>query len=448
LSIPKAEENPIRRWLPSGIMLLVLFAEGFLLGQHRIPTEDGGEILTVACLGGTCHPPGMPLVSLITRGAYSLLGENGIRAVFASAAAISLWLLFRRSGLCGMLFSIALLASPDYRIRLLQWDAYGLLFLCGAVFLAFGRMSSLASGYLTGFSAAIHPQGLFLFIGSRIKGFTPAIFLSGLILSGSIYLTLPVSSAAGSVVDWGSPSTLASFMQQVSATNYREYYSGRMGFTGITALPLLCESTWQVVWPALIVPSAIGMAIAAKRQRSRMLRLLALLLVDILFILLINPMAAGTSQTGWLTMLVLAAFSALALEEIPRSVAYILAFSVGIVAVVKTHDGALPEQDDQVGGLISCTPLESCLFIKNNDLLYGGWVTKYVRDLRPDIGLLSPDNFSAWFEGMACRYAPGLDLSAGVSDVGGVSVGRDSAARGLIRLTARDNPGRRIIVIE
>ena len=58
------------------LFLLILAIAGFLLGQSGIPVEDGGEAITIARLGGTMHPPGMPLLALLLRVSW-LAGEAG-----------------------------------------------------------------------------------------------------------------------------------------------------------------------------------------------------------------------------------------------------------------------------------------------------------------------------------------------------------------------------------
>ena len=102
----------------------------------------------------------------------------------------------------------------------------------------------------------------------------------------------------------------------------------------------------------------------------------------------------------------------------------------------------LTNQEEDIGGYFSQAPPGSGFFIADNDLLYGGWAMKYVRDLRPDLVLLSTGNFSGWFEDMAVRFNPDLDLSRSVTDVGGTALGRSELAVRLIQATVEDNPQR------
>lgn len=428
------------------LLLALLFAEAFLLGQTGIPVEDGGEILTVGSLGGTCHPSGMPLVALFARSACALAGEPGLKALYAAFAALSLWMLFRRSGAAGMLLAMAVLALPAYRERLLQWDAYGLLFMAGAVTVSIRGTTSSGLGYLAGLASGIHPQGLLLALGGRAGDRSPVKFASALILGLSVYLALPLLSAAGAAVNWGAPGTLRLFMRQVAATGYLEYYGSRMGLSGIGSILDHLRMLGLSVWPALMLPVAIGAVDMARWNRPLLLRLGILLLADALFVIFVNPMAAGTSQTGWMSLLVFAVLCAAAAEALPRRFALLLALAVGLSAFPSSEEPVLPDQTVEAEALLASSPSHAILFVSDSDLLYGGWVLKYCRDLRPDAALLSTGNFSGWFEAMACRYNPDLDLTGSLDDVGGPSVGRDSASRALMELTARDNPGRRVLV--
>jgi hypothetical protein len=439
-------KRPSTRSLIGFLLLLLLVLEGVVLGQSGIPIEDGGEIMTAGALGGLCHPPGMPLLALLSRVVVSLAGESGLRMLFALCAGLSLWMLFRKGGPAALFMAACILAVPAFRQRMLQWDAYGLLFLAGSAILTI--RTPMGTGYLAGVAAAAHPQGILLsFCASpRRKAFPE--FMAALLLGLSLFLALPVLSSAGTAVDWGSPSALGPFLRQVTARGYAEVYGSRMGLAGLSAMSSHLRMLGSALWPAVMLPAAVGAALLFKRDGDRLFRLLLLILIDAAFVLFVNPMAAGSTQTGWMSLLAVAALCAAAAEMLPGLVTLLMALAIGLAAFPQRASGGLPDQEAGVAEVLSSMPQEACLFLGNNDLLYGGWAEKYCRDRRPDLALLSTGNFSAWFEDMACRYAPGLDLSSGISEVGGVSVGRDSAARGLIRLTARDNPGRRIIVIE
>lgn len=418
----------------------ILFAAGVLLGQTGIPFEDGGEVITVARLGGTMHPPGMPLLALLLRVSW-ILGERGPAVLAALCASVSLLLLFRRSGAAGLAMALAVMAMPSFRERVLAWDAYGLMFLLFSAALASDRLPGVPSGYLTGISLAVHPAGVLMPAALSWRRRSILAALCGLLLSASIYLTLPVMSAAGCAVDWGSPGVLSKFIAQVSAAGYREVYGASMGSPGAAALLGHLSVLRGMLWPAFMLPVAAGAVLLALSSRRKLLRLGILLALDAAFILLVNPMASGTSQTGWLSLLVLCSLAAAACEALPQAASLALAAAVALPPLVSRAD-PLPDQSWEVEALVSRAPLEAGLFISDNDLLYGCWVEKYGRDLRPDAVLLSTGNFSPWFERLARRYNPDLDTSGGLNDVGGPGTPREVVVARLVEMTIQNNPQR------
>ncbi len=418
----------------------ILFSAGMLLGQTGIPVEDGGEVITVARLGGTMHPPGMPLLALLLRVSW-FLGEQGPIVLAALCASLSLTLLFRRSGITGLAMALAVMAMPSFRERVLAWDAYGILFLLFTVALASEGLSGLPSGYLTGLSLAVHPAGVLMPAALSWRCRSILATLCGLVLGGSLYLALPVMSAAGCAVDWGSPGALSKFIAQVSAAGYREVYGASMGNLDPTALLRHLSALRGILWPAFMLPVAAGAVLLALSSRRKLLRLGLLLLLDAVFTLLVNPMASGTSQTGWLSLLVLCALAAAACETLPRAASLALAAAVALPPLISPGD-PLPDQTGEVEAFVSSTPLEAGLFISDNDMLYGCWMEKYGRDLRPDAVLLSTGNFSPWFERLARRYNPDLDTSGGLNEAGGPGTPREVVVARLVEMTIRNNPQR------
>ena len=420
---------------------LLLFCIAFITGQTGIPVEDGGEFLTVARLGGTNHSPGLPLLSLSSRVSWILFSREGLRVIFALFAALALKIINRNISVPQILFTAGILLLPSLSERLLAWDAYGPLFLIFAITLYRKPSPGLEAGYLMGLALAIHPQGIFLPIFFSWKRGSIPRFTGGLILGFSLYLALPICSAYGAIVDWGNPGSLANFIRQVTAGGYREVYGSRMGSLSINSIILHSGVLWKMLWPVLLLPAVIGTIRLVKENRKLLLKLGILFIADLLFVLIVNPMAAGTSQTAVLSLLTILVVSIIGITAIEkwRSFAGIIIASAVLVAGVICWN-PLPDQFDDVIEYFTPAPLESILFISNNDLLYGGWVMKYVDDRRPDIVLLSTGNFSGWFERMATWYNPEVDLSRSVLDVGDYSMSREELANRLINATIQDNP--------
>ena len=422
------------------IFLLVLAIAGFLPGQSGIPVEDGGEAITVARLGGTMHPPGMPLLALLLRVSW-LAGEAGPVILMALCSAFSLWLLFRRAGAAGLAMALAVLSMPAFRARVLAWDAYGPLFLLFSIALSMRTASAPLTGYLTGLALSVHPWGVLLPAASGIRRHgiaTAAVFL---IAGASLYLALPVMSAAGCAVDWGTPGDLEGFVRQVSASGYREVYGASMGRFSPEALSRHLGTVGGMLWPAFCLPVAIG-AVSLFRSRGRELAaLLALAALDLLLVVFINPMASGTSQTAWLTLLAFCGLASASLRRLPTVASLLISAAVASASLAERAD-PLPDQEPEIRRLLGSAPLESGFFLSDNDLLYGCWMEKYARDLRPDVVLLSTGNFSPWFERLARRYNPDLDTSGGLYEAGGPGTPREVLVARLMEMTIRNNPQR------
>ncbi|MEN8208874.1 MAG: hypothetical protein ABFR50_06455, partial [Candidatus Fermentibacteria bacterium] len=302
---------------------------------------------------------------------------------------------------------------------------------------------SLEAGFLLGLALAIHPQGIFLALLFDFRRSSIIQFICGLLLGLSLYLALPLTSASGAMVDWGGTRTVGNFIRQVTAGGYREVYGGRMWGISYNILLRHLGALREIIWPVLLIPLAAGAAGLFKTDRKLLVRLEILLVLDLLFVVYINPMAAGTSQTAILSLFVILVIAAEGLRVFInwRRLAGVIAAGAVLAAGVFLWE-PLPDQENDVLEYFAPAPLESVFFLGNNDLLYGGWVLKYAQDRRPDIVLLSTDNFSLWFEHMATWFNPDVDLSKGVLDVGDFSMSREELARRLMNAAVQDNPDR------
>ena len=428
----------------AALCFLILFFIALLTGQRGIPVEDGGEFLTVARLGGINHPPGLPLLSLSSRLSWILFGSEGLRVLFACAAASALILISpRRHTVSTIVFLAGILLLPSIAGRLLIWDAYGFLFLIYAVAYFRKPPFNLEAGFLLGLALAIHPQGILLVVLFGFKRSSIMQFIGGLLLGLSLYLALPLYSASGTVVDWGSTGTLGNFVRQVTAGGYREVYGGSMWGISYDVLLRHLGALWKIVWPVLLLPLIAGAIQLFRSDRRLLIRLEILLVLDLLFVTIINPMAAGTTQTAILSLFVILVLAAAGMNVIFswRRIAGVIAAGAVLAAGVLQWS-TLPDQENKIMEYFAPAPFESVFFFRSNDLLYGGWVLKYVEDRRPDIVLLSTGNFSGWFERMATWCNPDVDLSKGVLDVGDFSMSREELAGRLMNATIQDNPDR------
>ncbi|MBD3278845.1 MAG: hypothetical protein GF388_11145 [Candidatus Aegiribacteria sp.] len=431
--------------LSFSILLILTYAAG----QTGIPVEDGGEFLTVARLGGVNHPPGLPLLSLFSRSFWTVFGRLSLRFLFAAIAASALFLVnLKTKSISVFVFSAGVLLLPAITGRLLMWDAYSPLFLLFAAALVRNPSFGLEGGYLTGLALAVHPQGVLLPILFRKKSIEPLKFAAGLTLGLSLYLALPLLSEAGAIVDWGNTETVGNFIRQVTAGGYREAYGGSMGKASLDVLFRHLLNIFRILWPVLLLPTVLGIFKMIHKQRRTAIRLLVLMGADFIFVLLINPMAAGTTQTAILTLFSVVVFAFFGIRTIEKwNKKAGLAAGLAAVAAGVLLFAPLEDQSADVESYFADSPLRSGIFISNNDLLYGGWVLKYVEDRRPDLVLLSTGNFSGWFEEMAEYFNPNLDLSSSVTDVGNYHMEREELASRLMDAIVKDNPDRVFFVV-
>jgi hypothetical protein len=268
-------------------------------------------------------------------------------------------------------------------------------------------------------------------------------FFCGLLLGLSLYLALPLYSASGAIVDWGSTGTLGNFVRQVTAGGYREVYGGRMWGISYDVLLRHLGALWKIVWPVLLLPLMTGAIQLFRSNRKLLIKLEILFVLDLLFVTIINPMAAGTTQTAILSLFVILALAAEGMNVIYswRRIVGVIAAGAVLAAGVLSWE-PLPDQENEIIEFFAPAPFESVFFLSSNDLLYGGWVLKYAEDRRPDIVLLSTGNFSIWFERMATWFNPDVDLSKGVLDVGDFSMSREELSRRLMNAAIQDNPDR------
>lgn len=427
------------------VLFAAVLLAGVFLGQRGIPVEDGGEMLAVASLGGTCHPPGMPLLALLLRASWAALGRSGPSTLMALASAATVSLLFRGRGFAGAVTGLAFMLLPAVRERLLCLDAYPVASALFAAALTLGRDGGIRSGLLAGLGASVHPAGVLIAAVAPPARRRAALYAGGLLLGLSAYLALPVWSSAGCVVDWGTPNGLKAFVRQITAAGYRDYYGASMGRFDVASLERHLEMLGGMLWPGALLPVLAGALILAKRAPVRLATPLILVLSDMLFTVFVNPMASGTSQTGWLSLIAFLVLASEASVLLPRPAA--LAAAAAVAAGSLAGGEPLPDQSGAVEGFLAGMPADACVFIESSDLLYGCWAVQHAgRDARPDVACLSTENFSAWFERMARHHSPDLDTSSGVLEAGGYDMPREALAARLMELTAERNPGRPVLI--
>ena len=226
-----------------------------------VPVGDGGELICAAHGLGIAHPTGYPLYCLLGR-VFSValpLGSVAVRinlmsAFFASLASLLVYFLAGEM-FCGILkqdrFFLRLVALATALIfcfsetmwsHAVQSEVYTLhVFLVAALILVAllwrrttdGRLAYMGA-FLWGLSFGNHTSVIFmsgavLYLAIsdwrrlNLKGHLPgmAIFF---LLGVSLYLYLPLRSAADPPHDWGNPETIRRMWQHVTARQYRGFF--------------------------------------------------------------------------------------------------------------------------------------------------------------------------------------------------------------------------------
>jgi len=225
---------------------------------------DSGELATVAHTLGIAHPTGSPLYVLIARVFTLVIPGTFFPLTFLSALATAagVWLVSQmpltggaksagRTNSAGALVAAAMLAvAPSLWSQATLNEVYALQFLLFALFLYVWHLPRLRFGpwllaYLAGLAFANHQSAIFLIPllafrlwpgAERMRRLSIACALGT--LGMTVYLYLPVRSAAGPLLDWGGTSKLDAFLRHITGWQY----SGWVGAnwpelkTGLAAL--------------------------------------------------------------------------------------------------------------------------------------------------------------------------------------------------------------------
>ncbi|MEO5767874.1 MAG: DUF2723 domain-containing protein [Polyangia bacterium] len=221
-----------------------------------IYVEDAAEFSTVGWVMGVAHPPGYPLYVMLLAGFMRLVrvGEVAYRSNLFSAVCGALttggmWLFLRRLSvgwpaalaacLClalgGTFWSLSLTAEVHtFNCLLLTFSLLAALAAAQApsrrTFAAFGLAAGLLMGHRNLNALFVVPLAVLLQSGRRRRGerATPWLYaLGALVLTGIVYLYLPLAARRAPVMNAGAPSTVRQFYEVVTAAPYfRHFASG------------------------------------------------------------------------------------------------------------------------------------------------------------------------------------------------------------------------------
>jgi len=279
--------------LPPAIFLF-FFAFAMVQTAPHLTGGDCGEYVTAGAYLGNTHPPGNPVHHMLSYLAQQLpfadaFSRSTMVSAVSGAGAVALLCSLLVGAGCGAVpaagTSILFGFSPVVMRNALVTEVYTLLLLfCLGLSLGFVRLQKEDEttdprgfhllAFATGLGMGIHyfaaifafPLLLHEWRKSREK-WTTALRGAALLLGGfAAMLYLPVRSLAHPPVDYGSPSTLRSFLHAIT---WSEYYSRPS--EGRSALLLLSQVSWtgEALFrslSALVLPLAV---VGAARSRNR-----------------------------------------------------------------------------------------------------------------------------------------------------------------------------------
>ncbi|MBM4387614.1 MAG: DUF2723 domain-containing protein, partial [Deltaproteobacteria bacterium] len=255
----------------------------------------------------------MPLLISDMRGGAETLEGGVFSAYFISAAAAG----------------VLLFSSDVFMTHAVSTEIYTLNFLIIGIllFLFFSRAAfsnkrlDFLFFFFYGLSAGIHAAPfiagtiLSLFAVARVfrerKSLISTLPLYALFFFAGccVILYLPAAALRQPLRNWGNPSDFQSLIRHLTAGRIRESFSGEIGFAGPETiywnLNLFARSLFDRVYAILPIAFA-GLFYLVRKERTPAFVLLLILIADMLFSVLINPMGIGDLQTGIISIYIIA----------------------------------------------------------------------------------------------------------------------------------------------
>ncbi len=286
---------------------------------------DAGELAAASNELGIAHPPGMPLFAMLHKGLVSLIpfGDLAFRGNLASAliGATAICLIFRlalryniRAIAAGLGCFLAVL-SPLFLIHATAVEVYtGLLLITLAAMelILIGHENNdrrvwLVHGLIMGLAVAGHHAELRLmalastaYLLTRVKTKRFWMLKGMALLSGSVViLYLPIRSIQAPMRNWGDPSSLGTLWDLFWGSRIRVAYGEQIGTLDFDTLTLFLD---QLILSAPLLSGLglLGLLVTAKKKNGWLI--ISVLVIDLFYSILINPMGVRDQQNGILTV--------------------------------------------------------------------------------------------------------------------------------------------------
>lgn len=443
--------------------VLVAYAAPGLTGR------DAGELVSAAHVLGVAHPTGFPLFCMAGK-AFDLLpaGDVFYRMNLSSAASMAIACAFafllarevglasgtfpvdqttgRRSPLAAIAAPIGLLAAPTVWQHSLTTEVYAIsLAGLSATLVAFAAAARtrdrryLVLGWmLAGLGlgghvtwplyaafAGIAATTVVLPSGAPSRPGTLAACLVAALAASLVVLYLPAAALRDPIRNWGDPSTPGRLLDHLSARRIRDSFAGEMGPVSWLVFRVRFARALGVLWDgsAALWPFAIAALVRARRfpfARS----LGWLILLDLLYATLVNPMGVRDLQTLQPATLGIAALGAAGMAWLVRESAggpwRVSSIGVCLLALAIPVATAPVERDlsrttaarDVATGLLAALPPRASVLTTSDDLSSGLAALQSVEGARPDVLALVKQHLDdrAYVEReLAAHRIPGVD---------------------------------------
>ncbi len=411
-------ETTESRAFPTGPLILALVGTFYALGAAPgLTWLDAGELAAASHELGVAHPPGLPLFSIINKFVTLLVpfGDVGFRGNLASGLVTALGLLLAvrcfksRHAVATIGAAVLMGTTPLLVLHSTTVEVYA-----GVAALACVTVWSLAreregndrrwlvtAALVLGFAIGGHHAELRLLallllvpcaLLSRSMGQAIAALIAG-VWGTLIIAYLPIRSSLPLWRDWGDPSSGAALWDHFWGARIRAAYGQDMGTVDLAVFDKLWDQL-ALSAPLLAVLGLIGCVLAVRRTGGWLIP--ALLGIDLIYSLVINPMGVRDMQNGVLSVVALGMGAVVSLDEaLNRWSSHTASVVVGLACLMGgalSFGGFATDDDRALSTLIhrvdDLAHPEAVTLVASDNLAAGLAFGQVVEGLRPDVAVV------------------------------------------------------------
>jgi Flp pilus assembly protein TadD len=381
---------------------------------------DAGELMAASAELGITHPPGMPIFAMIHK-AVSLIvpmGDIAFRGNLASALlsavavalACRIGLRLKTKILPTTIGAFAAVMSPLFLLHTTAVEVYS-----GLALLTFWSLDLVLAGHATKDRRHWVAAALVLGLGigghhSEIRLFSILLMLpillryrqlrvwTSMALAGitgvMVALYLPIRSLQEPWRNWGDPSNFSNMWDHLWGARIRAAYGEQMGQLDWTTVTQFSEQV-ATSTPILFSLGMVGLIMAVRKHAGWLP--LAIVLLDILYSILVNPMGVRDQQNGLITVILCGVGLSLSLtwflDRYGQSKAVYWCVSLLVVAgAIASFQGYPCQTDRGLEKLLSAAddkiPAEGLTLVASDHFASGWAYRQVVEGARPDMAVV------------------------------------------------------------